>query len=47
MLWFGCDDGDDDDNGDRMGANDFTNMYNGWKRRQKHTQPCCKTQNMF
>lgn len=41
VLWFGCDNGDNDgENGDRMRANDFTDMYNGWKQQQKHTQPC-------
>ncbi len=39
-LWFGCDDGDNGVNGDRMAANDFTDTHNGWKHQQKHLQPC-------
>lgn len=40
VCLFGCDDGHDDENGDRMRANDFTDMQNGWTHQQKHTQPC-------
>lgn len=34
MQWFGCDDGDNDVNGDGMRANDFTDIHNGWQCQQ-------------
>lgn len=40
VLWCGCDDGDDDENGDRM--RDFSDNHNGWKHQHKQTQPCLK-----
>lgn len=37
MLGFGCDDDEDDENGDRMRANDYSDNHSGRTRQQKQT----------